>query len=361
MGTYKFLLVEDSGEDATVCLDTVERMNAEKPDNCVSVEVADTFDLALEKLIIPYDGIIIDINLGDKNTGNDVIRTITQRYRIPVAVMTGTPDTILEEGSPICIYKKGENTYEDIIQSLIRITGTGLFKVIGGKGIIEETMLRVFWKNLYPKISSWEKMKEDGLDTETILLRYAIAHIHELLDENIPLYSTEEVYIQPPLTSKIRTGCILKNKKDQLYYIVLSPPCDLAIHDGRYKTDRIMLCEIDDYRIVSLAAIGDAGELKRKKVLLPTIKNNDKEYYHWLPKNSVFEGGYINFRKVINYSPDELSEEFYSPELRVQDSIVKDIMSRFSAYYARQGQPDFDFDKEADVIIKMLYPDEQSR
>ena len=39
MDTYKFLLVEDSSEDATVCLDTVERMNAEKPDNCVSVEV----------------------------------------------------------------------------------------------------------------------------------------------------------------------------------------------------------------------------------------------------------------------------------------------------------------------------------
>ncbi len=360
MDTYKFLLVEDSSEDATVCLDTVERMNAEKPDNCVSVEVADTFDLAVEKLNNPYDGVIIDIKLGDENSGNDVIRTITQTYRIPVTVMTGTPDTILEEGSPICIYKKGESTYEDIIESLIKISKTGLFKVIGGKGIIEETMLRVFWKNLYPKIDVWEKMKEEGVDTETILLRYAIAHIHELLDENMPLYSTEEVYIQPPLTSKIRTGCILKNKKDELYYIVLSPPCDLVIHNGRCKTDRIMLCEIDDYRIVSREAIGTAGESKRKKALLPTIKNNDREYYHWLPKNSVFEGGYINFRKVINYSPDELPEKFYSPELRVQDSIVKDILSRFSAYYARQGQPDFDFDKEADNIIKILYPDEQN-
>ncbi|MDD4111893.1 MAG: response regulator [Herbinix sp.] len=360
MDTYRFLLVEDSSGDVTACLDTVQRMNAEKPDNSVSVEVADTFDLALEKLNNPYDGVIIDIKLGDKNSGNDVIRTVTQTYRIPVAVMTGTPDTILEEGSPICIYKKGEITYEDIIESLIKISKTGLFKVIGGKGIIEETMLRVFWKNLYPKIDVWQKMKEEGVDTETILLRYAIAHIHELLDENMPLYSTEEVYIQPPLTSKIRTGCILKNKKDELYYIVLSPPCDLAIHNGRCKTDRIMLCEIDDYRIVSREAIGTAGESKRKKALLPAIKNNDKEYYHWLPKNTVFEGGYINFRKVINYSPDELSEEFYSPELRVQDSIVKDILSRFSAYYARQGQPDFDFDKEADNIIKILYPDEQN-
>jgi len=358
MEMYNFLLVEDSHEDAAVCQDTVERMNVEKPENHITVEIADTFDLALEKLKGSYDGVIVDIKLGDKSSGNDIIRTITQTYRIPVAVMTGTPDTILEEGSPICIYKKGESTYENIIESLIKISKTGLFKVIGGKGIIEKTMLRVFWKNLYPKISVWEKMQEDGADTETILLRYAIAHIHELLDENMPLYSTEEVYIQPPLTSKIRTGCVLKNKKDELYYIVLSPPCDLAIHNGKFKTDRIMLCEIDDYRIVSLNAIGTASEAKRKKALLPIIKNNDKEYYHWLPKNSFFEGGYINFRKVINYSPEELEKEFYPPDLRVQDSIVKDILSRFSAYYARQGQPDFDFDKEAEAIIKILYPDE---
>lgn len=225
---------------------------------------------------------------------------------------------------------------------------------MGGKGILEETMKRVFWKNLYPKIDTWKKLKEEGNDTETILLRYAIAHIHELLEDNTPLYSTEEVYIAPPLTTRVRTGCILKNKKDDLYYVVLSPPCDLAVHNGKMKTDRVMLCEIDDYKIVSLEAIGSTGAAKRKKALLPAIKNNGREYYHWLPKNSIFEGGYINFRKVINYSPEELNVEFYPPELRIQDSIVKDILGRSSSYYARQGQPDFDFEKEAETIIKLL-------
>ena len=356
MDIYRFLLVEDNDTDAAVCLDTAERMRAEKPETYITIEVADTVQLALEKLKDVYDGVIIDIRLGDINGGNDIIKTITQTYRIPVAVMTGTPDTILEKGSPIHIYKKGETSYEQVIESLIKISRTGLFNVIGGKGIIEKTMLDIFWKNLYPKISIWEEMKENGDDTETILLRYAIAHIQELLDDNIPLYSVEEVYIQPPITTQVRTGCILRNKADDLFYIVLSPPCDLVFHDGKCKTDRIMLCEIDDHRIINLTAIGNAGEAKRKKALLPTIKNNNKEYYHWLPKNSIFEGGYVNFRKVMNFSPEDLVKEFYLPELRVQDSIVKDILSRFSAYYARQGQPDFDFDKEAEKIINMLYP-----
>lgn len=356
MVIYNYLLVEDNQDDAEVCISTIERMNDQNQEIKISIDVAVNLESATTMLNNPYDGAIIDIKLGDKDNGNEVIKTIIEKYRFPVAVMTGTPDTILDDSSPIKIYTKGETTYEDIINSLINISKTGLFKVIGGKGIIEETMNSIFWNNLYPKIDTWEKLHDSGVDTETILLRYAIAHIHELLDDNMPVYSTEEVYIKPPLTNRIRTGSILKNKNDELYYIVLSPPCDLAIHNGNMKTDRVMLCEIDDYKSVSRSAVGDTAAPKRKKALLPTIKNNTKEYYHWLPQNSIFEGGYINFRKVINYSPSELDTLFHTPELRVQDSLVKDILSRFSSYYARQGQPDFDFDKEAEFIINTLFP-----
>ncbi|WP_426449634.1 hypothetical protein ACP26L_31940 [Paenibacillus sp. S-38] len=358
--TYNYLLVEDNDADINVCHDTIDRLNIEQATRYnVSITVAKDLNTAISQLKESiFDGVIIDIRLGEKDDGNEVISSIINNYRLPLAIMTGTPDTILEEGSPIRIYKKGEVSYDVIIKSLIGISQTGIFKVIGGKGIIEETMTRVFWNNLYPRINTWENLKESGSDTEAILLRYAIAHIHELLEDNIPVYSIEEVYIAPPLSDKIRTGCILKNKDDELYYIVLSPPCDLVVHNGLMKTDRVMLCEIDDHRIVSRNAVGDTKGNKRSKVLIPTIKNNNKEYYHWLPPNSVFEGGYINFRKVINFSQGELEEKFYPTTLRVQDAIVKDILSRFSSYYARQGQPDFDFVKEAESIINMLYSDE---
>ncbi|MBM7568076.1 response regulator [Paenibacillus sacheonensis] len=359
MEYYKYLLVEDNENDSTVCLDTVERMNHETTDYQISIDVAKNISNALAMLKESYDGAIIDIKLEGNDNGNEVITQITEKYRLPVAIMTGTPDTVLGDESPIKIYKKGEATYEDIIKSLIEISNTGLFKVIGGKGIIENTMIEVFWRNLYPRIETWKELRKSGSATEIILLRYAIAHIHELLEDNIPLYSVEEVYISPPLNQRIRTGCILKNKEDNLFYIVLSPPCDLAIHNGKIKTDRVMLCEIDDYGIINMTVVEGVSATKRKKALLPTIRNNNKEYFHWLPKNSVFEGGYVNFRKVINYKPDELLEQFYPPELRVQDSIVKDILSRFSAYYARQGQPDFDFEKEAESILQVLFPEGQ--
>ena len=41
-----------------------------------------------------------------------------------------------------------------------------------------------------------------------------------------------------------------------------------------------------------------------------------------------------------------------------QEYFVKNILNRFSAYYARQGQPDFDFKSEATAIIDKIVPAE---
>lgn len=351
---YKFLLIEDSQEDAEACIDTISRMNCQYGDIRIEIVVADTFDSAFEELKKEYSGVIVDIKLDGGNSGNKIIRTIIDDYRVPVAVMTGTPDTDLEENSPITIYKKGESTYEEIVNALIKSCSTGLFNVIGGKGIIERAMNQVFWKNLYPKIHVWENLHEKGLDIERILLRYAIAHIQELIDDEVPAYVTEEMYIKPPINDQIRTGSIIRSKKDGLYCIVLSPPCDLTIHKGIVKTDRIMLCEIHNQKTINLQITHEVKQIKKKKALLAAIKNNFTEYYHWLPENSLFTGGYINFRSILTYTPEQVKKEFYEPEIRIPEHFVKSILSRFSSYYARQGQPDFDFEAEAEIIVGKL-------
>jgi len=352
---YRILLIEDSEADASVCKDAIDMMNDEKPERELELTIAATYEEAIETLDNQFNGVIVDIKLNDGNSGNDIIHTIISNYRIPVAVMTGTPDTDLEEKSPIVVYKKGEKTYKDIIDDLVVSFDTGLFNVIGGNGILEETMNKVFWRNLYPQIKSWTELKREGYDTEKILLRYAISHIQELLDYEVPAYVTHEMYIKPPINENVKTGTILRNKEDGNYCIVLSPPCDLALHNGKMKTDTIMVCEIESEEKISKEIIGTTGEAKRKKVLLPAIKNNYKEYYHWLPQNGLFEGGYVNFRHTLNYSPNELDQYFEKFDLQLTNFFVKDILSRFSAYYARQGQPDFEFDTEAEKIIKKYF------
>lgn len=87
------------------------------------------------------------------------------------------------------------------------------------------------------------------------------------------------------------------------------------------------------------------------KSKLSEIVKNKKEFYHWLPDNSMFDGGIINFRRVVTVSSDKFFDKFDSRGIKVQDTFVKNIMNRFSAYYARQGQPDFAFDKEIENRI----------
>jgi len=136
--------------------------------------------------------------------------------------------------------------------------------------------------------------------------------------------------------------------------IVLSPPCDLAIRaDGKPKTDRILVCEIDDNdSVVSIITSGIEKKDKKIKAIEKALKNNYSDYYHWLPRNDIYQGGYINFRKVITYSPEDFAKEFEKSEVKVQEFFVKSILNRFSAYYARQGQPDFKFKDESEHIFE---------
>lgn len=35
----------------------------------------------------------------------------------------------------------------------------------------------IFWNNLYPQTDLWVNKKENGVNTEKIIMRYAVAHI----------------------------------------------------------------------------------------------------------------------------------------------------------------------------------------
>lgn len=351
---YKFLLIEDSVDDSNSFQDTVKRLNDEVDEEIYHLEIAKTYSDGMEKISEKLNGIIVDIKLDGSHSGNDIIQKIVEKFRVPIAVFTGTPDTEPSDKHSIKVYKKGEATHEQIIKELCDISDTGLFDVLGGTGTIEEVMTKIFWNNLYPQIELWKRKKAQGVETEKILLRYAVSHIQELIDNEVPAYVTEEMYIKPPMCNDIKTGSIIQAKSDEIYYIVLSPPCDLAIHNGKMKTDRILICEIDSQDVVNHRIIDgvNSADKKRKKII-DALKNNYTDYYHWLPENTLFVGGYINFRKVttITCSQEELLEK-YNNLIKVQEGFVKSILSRFSSYYARQGQPDFNFDEEAEDIVQ---------
>ena len=185
------------------------------------------------------------------------------------------------------------------------------------------------------QMDTWISYAEaDSERTEKALLRYAPNHLLQLLEENEEDCFPEEVYLYPSVLDRITTGSIVTT--DDQWFVVLSPACDLVPRgkNGILNTDCILLVEID-----SVEQVLGGSKSKGKVTELCT---NKRTYYHWLPQTDFFDGGVLNFRKLTALDKKDFDEKFGKPTIQISPSFVKDIVSRFSSFYARQGQPDID-------------------
>ncbi len=352
MTSIKLLVVEDDPQDIDTCRSTVERYRHEKQREVNLVECKDV-DEAFDELDDTFDGAIIDLRLGNEgDEGNHVVQLIKDRqYRFPVAILTGTPGAADQDFSYLGVFKKGDPGagFGDLLDRFWNIQQTGLTRILGGKGTIESKLAEVFWKNILPQIEKWEAYGEaDSARTENTLLRHILNHLIQLIDEDIERYFPEEFYIHPPFSGDVRTGSILKAKKSNQRFAVLSPDCDLVVRsDGKRNTDRFLLVEIvlPDalYSWFDTQSLGLLGQAK-KATVRRALENNGPRHYHCLPQTDFFPLGFLNFRSVSTVEVDYIGDNFeVPPEVQISPPFVKDIIARFSSYYARQGQPDIDF------------------
>ena len=339
MSRLKLLVVEDDQQDIDICRNAVARYRDEKP-RAVELVVCKDVEEAFTKLDNTFDGAIIDLKLGeDGDEGNQIIQRINERqYRFPVAVLTGTPGSADPEFSYIGIFKKGEQGagYGDLLDRFWKIYDTGLTRILGGRGIIEARLGDVFRKNLLPQIEKWEQYGEtDSTRTEKALLRHTLNHLIQLIDEDAELCFPEEFYLYPPPSERIRTGSILKEKDTDKRFVVMSPDCDLVVRPGKGRnTDTVLIIEV-----VSASSLSN----RKKRELKRALENNGPKYYHCLPKTDFFPLGFMNFRHLSTVVENEIGERFHiPPDAQISPPFVKDMVARFSSYYARQGQPDID-------------------
>ena len=62
---YKFLLIEDSIDDANAFKDTVKRLNLEEGKNIYELDVANTYEEGIKGISKEYDGIILPTDDGN--------------------------------------------------------------------------------------------------------------------------------------------------------------------------------------------------------------------------------------------------------------------------------------------------------
>ena len=342
----KILLVEDAVEQQRAFENTVTVFN-DKHDSNVEYEISKDTLSALNKIDGSYDGAILDLKLGnDEDGGNQIVRQLDSfLIRIPVIFVTAFPDSVDDHPSIIKTRSRDDGTYASDLLLFQEIYNTGLTQIMGGRGIIEENLSKVFLRNLLPQIDTWISYGEiDPERTEKALLRYALNHLFQLLEEDEEDCFPEEFYLHPPMSKEITTGSIVKEQTSNQSFVVLSPACDLIIRrNGEFKTDRILLVEIEgESEVVNVALNGIRRKQSKKNKLRDVFNNNHTDYYHWLPKTDFFAGGFLNFRKLNALNKTDFDEKFREPTIQISPFFVKDIVSRFSSFYARQGQPDID-------------------
>lgn len=357
----KLLIVEDDDDQFELYTDAIDDINDAAEDR---VEIKFTREKksidALQKISTEkFDGAIIDLNLEDEEaneaSGNLVIRTVLEQHRFPIYVVSGNLGNldadIVNNPSPF-IHKYSRDDavqYVDILNELKEIFKTGITKILGGRGLIEEHLKKIFWDHLandYKNIASTSEQS-----SEKTLLRYALSHLSEYLaefsDGESRYFHPAEYYIKPPIQKHIATGDIIS--QNNKYFINISPACDVAVRkvneDGTLKinANKVILAPLipvlrESFLEEGIIKVTD--KLKTVEKIIGEIVKGQRDKYALLPEYSDLEAKLIDFQNIETIEVNEY--QGFNREATVAGVFLKDIQSRFSSYMARQGQPDLD-------------------
>lgn len=376
MREYKILLIDDDDDQEIQLRQTIEDINEdEEVPYSVSCEVARTIDSATYYLYTnKFDGLIVDLTLNEGDevetdeilSGNVLLNQILRKELIPVVVRTGTPDRFVnifeKKDNIIKIYPKDETDFYTHISELVEMKESSFFKIFGTDGKISSSINQLFWQVIPDCFSSWDDQLMLSMpDKEETIVRYISSWVINKYNYSGNSYNTQdplEMYMFPNTIEQICTGDIFE--KNGNYYIVLTPACDLANH----KTENILLAKIVSHnqikdfsdRVDKVKNAKDEQQFESKlKSAAKWFRNGEQPRYHFLPKVSFFEGGFVDFQQIISveYYPNErsLSDQTYIKLGVLTDSFVKDVVSRFGIYYQRQGQPEFNSSRVIEYLL----------
>jgi hypothetical protein len=326
----------------------------------VNCEYAANLEQGLQRIAMldkDYAGAIIDLRLDNTETdgagGNQIIRQIKSSLRFPIFVLSGHTEDLeedLKENTPLfqCIDKAStEGSFQLVINRILSIHKTGITQILSRKGQIEQYIQNIFWKHLSTSMPYWIEQANAGANTEPSLLRYTLTHLQEYLEINaggeFEDYYPIEFYINPPIKQHektVFTADIFQDLETDKCYIVLTPSCDLVQRRTENKKGEITVTPPNATHI-TFGEIENLNEFDTKWQDKFKERPTGNQLFHYVPPTHLLQnGGVINFSKVKSIRLDDVIDTTkYVKVFAVSNSFAKDIIARFSHYYARQGQP----------------------
>jgi hypothetical protein len=357
------LVVEDDNSMYEAYQDAAEEVTDQDYKICLIRKL--TAESAISSIISnAYDGAIIDLNListaPQSSDGNKVIEEIYQKNRFPIKVVSGNLGNLSaklsNKESPFLKFHdrdSPEAANELIFKSFLDLYKTGITKMLGRRGKLDEMLSQVFWTHLANDIEGWF---EPAGRAEPALLRYALSHLNEYLDRDQEYGVNErEFYIKPPIRKHISTGDVVDT--DHGKFIVLSPACDVEprrVENGLpvINAKKIILgplIQVNRQKWLDLKVIKvDTNTASVKKSLENIVKGQDPKF-HFLPQHSDLEASIANFQNIETCTIEQFVT--YKRIATVAVPFMKDVHSRFVSYLGRQGQPDLN---KTEIVVRHL-------
>lgn len=379
MQTIKILIAEDQASDLELYSDAIDDFNKDSSDYNIQQIICKTKEEALSKIKNQYfDAAFIDLNLSNsvEDEGKELIEAIQNNARYPIYIVSGQIHKIDHEFNNKFISKHDKDTVNtnELLLDIKKIYVTGLTKVLGSKGLLEKYLNDIFWNHFSESKEHWINHSHNGTKLEKIISRYTLIHLLEYfqLDDDgneIKTYDPSEMYIKPMIKDEIYPGTILVYEEEK--YLVLSPACDIS----NKKCDCVILIKLTElFKHELLVDIKEKKELhistdkeefskgertnyentlksfdKNIKRKLESFISNKNDRYYFLPQFLDFKAKIIDFQDISTVDISEIGS--YDKYMTISVPFLKDIQSKFSSYYARQGSPDFDFS----IITEQYY------
>jgi len=355
--TIRLLVVEDDEGQYETYSDTAEELR--NGDNGIQFELirkTSSQDAQIALLSNDFDAAIVDLNLdatdSTEASGNDILEKIIGSHRFPVFVVSGNlgklNEGIREKESLFLKCYDRDKPNKEIFDEIQNICGTGITRILGGRGLIEQKLAEIFWNHLAGDLDVW---LESQNSSEKALLRYTVSHLSEYLDmpsEEKEFYSEAEFYIKPPIRKTIATGDIVEKDKER--FILLSPACDIAIRGSDEEpvinANRLTLArliKVDRSSFIENNIIKDVTNGSGRESILKKIIHAQQDKYIFLPEYKELDASVVDLQNLYTIDFDQY-RKFYKRIATIAGPFLKDIQSRFSSYYGRQGQPDLNKD-----------------
>ena len=345
MEKINLLIIEDEESQIQVYLDVISQYN-KKNELKIEFRICKNYEDGKQALLSPnFDAAIIDLKLSnsDELEGRKLVESVYQKIRIPIIIYSGSIAQI-DDIKENALLKKKLRTEQlsSILVEIIAIYNTGITTLLRPLGIVDQNLTKIFWNHLSNDLDIWIKHKNPKN-----LLRYIFSHFQELLDINLDgdfeEYHPFEVYIKPPIKKNLHTGDLVKFKND--LYVVLTPSCDIVVQsDGSRNADNIIIVKAKNFEYKTIC-LNKRKELDKNKI--EKYVKNFSARYHYLPPFENNNGLIVDFQDLTSIPFSTEIERVAS----ISSPFIKDIISRFSNYISRQGQPTFN----QDLIVSELF------